>query len=139
MKLPPSTDNQVSPAPGLMSLRRIINRLALALLALGVGAFAQSLLSEDTLWDGLFLYLLAMGLFIRAVGHIELRKAYWVTPFRGLFAGLGLRHSGWQIFGTFYKLFSIHTPNKENIYFYFPIIMRCLNNYNQKDLYFKGW
>ncbi|NJN93877.1 MAG: hypothetical protein HC875_07195 [Anaerolineales bacterium] len=50
--------------------RRTLNRLALAVAGVGVGALGQFLFSRGSLWEGLLFYALAAVLFVRAVaGH----------------------------------------------------------------------
>jgi hypothetical protein len=63
--------NQPEPSPPLASPRlrprRTLNRFALALAGVGVGALAQFFFSQQSLWDGLIFYAIAVVLFIRAL------------------------------------------------------------------------
>ncbi len=70
--------------------RRTISRLLIALIAVGIGLFAQSLFQAQSLWDGIVFYGLALSLFAYALRPVEQGQSPWVTPYRGLFAGLGL-------------------------------------------------
>ncbi len=93
-----------TPTNSRLRPRRTLNRLALALLALGIGGIAQSLLKQDSLWDGLMLYVLAAILFVYALDHARPKS---LVAYRGLFAPLdsarGLRRTVgvWLIFGAF--------------------------------------
>lgn len=52
--------------------RRTLNRLALALAGVGVGALGQFFFSRESLWDGLLFYVVAVVLFARALaGHTD--------------------------------------------------------------------
>ncbi|MBN1219279.1 MAG: glycosyltransferase family 39 protein [Anaerolineae bacterium] len=51
--------------------RRTLERLALASLGVAIGAAGQYFFGQDSLWDGLFLYGVAVILFVRALsGHL---------------------------------------------------------------------
>jgi len=49
--------------------RRTLNRLALALIGVGIAALGQTFLAKDSLWDGLLFYGIAVILFIRALAN----------------------------------------------------------------------
>ena len=54
------------PAVGLQP-RRTLNRLALAIAGLTAGVIGQTFLNQESLWDGLLLYGIAVILFVRAL------------------------------------------------------------------------
>lgn len=54
--------------------RRTLNRLALALAGVGVGALGQFFFSRESLWDGLLFYVVGVVLFVRALAsHTDSR------------------------------------------------------------------
>ncbi len=90
----------LSTATKLRTPRRTLDRLALALLAIGIGGLAQAALRREGLWDGLLLFGLATILFVRALRETEVVRLLWWPPYRGLFAGLGLRTGRWGWVGS---------------------------------------
>jgi len=61
-------DSIKTPAPGArLQPRRTLTRLALALAGLVAGVIGQTFLNQESLWDGLLLYGIAVILFVRAL------------------------------------------------------------------------
>ncbi|MBE7468232.1 MAG: hypothetical protein DPW09_14550 [Anaerolineae bacterium] len=60
--------------------RRTLNRLALIALTLALAAAGQYLLINNSLWDGLLLYLLAALLFVRIPGSAKLSSLNYAWP-----------------------------------------------------------
>jgi len=60
-------ENSLLPKTHTRPKRRTLNRLALALTALAIGAAGQHFLGRGSLWDGLLFYALAAILFVRAI------------------------------------------------------------------------
>ena len=87
----------VSATTKLKRSRRTLNRLALGLLALGVGWLAQASLRQQGIWDGLLLFTVAAILFVKALGRVDDGRPAWWPPYPGLFAPLRLRSGnlGW--------------------------------------------
>ncbi|MEM7031735.1 MAG: hypothetical protein AAF629_19430, partial [Chloroflexota bacterium] len=77
--------------------RRTLNRIALALLAIGLAAIAQSSLRQGGVWDGLILFVVAAILFVWAVGRTSTTTLPRLVPYRGLFSVVRIRPGplGW--------------------------------------------
>ena len=90
----------VSATTKLNRSRRTLNRLALGLLALGVGWLAQESLRQQGLWDGILLFVLAAILFAGALGRTDAGRVAWWPPYPGLFARLHLRSGNASWVGT---------------------------------------
>lgn len=92
----PATDSPPAETPKLRP-RRTLNRLALAVAALLIGLTGQYFFLEDSFWDGLLFYLIAVILFIRAVGHQLERHVTVPTYDLGLATGWRRNISPWLI------------------------------------------
>ncbi len=88
--------NTISKPKKILRPRRTLNRLALAFVAICVAGLGQYSFQKQVISDGIILYLIAIFLFSKAIGVIENRQRYWITPYRGLFNHLGIAEQKWQ-------------------------------------------
>ena len=122
-----SSLTSINSAPHLRP-RRLVNRLALALVGVGVAAAGQYFFSQESLWDGLLFYLVAAILFVRALAPqlpISTQPEDHIQNFS--LDALSLRTGWWRYIGVWLIILAV------------AISLIAFSAFGQNDTLRQGW
>ena len=104
---PMTTEVEKPPVAAHLRPRRTLNRLALALVGTAAGGLGQLFFYRDSLWDGLFLYGIAIILFTQALVNRLWPKALPLPAPPRLLFSMALRRGWRRNFGVWLMLLAL--------------------------------